>query len=413
MSKKVKIINILDSLILASIILFIFSFFKVNFMKNISCVVGSVSLIVYFFYDKKKLLNNFLSNIKNHKKILILTLLFYLIIFIISLFPFEPNYPSFKLAFKEFKKSIIFLIISLFYFDGDFKKSKIIFYTISITLLDAIVVNIYESFKENLILNGKDFILIYRKFSNYMELFFAFSLAGIIYSKNKIFKFLLIIISLFGLICELLTGARGSYLAIFISIFLFIFFARKDIKFNKKLLKIFALLSILLIPAGALLVYNSKHLKFKLSQFDSSRRDVILSTRLPLLFNSSRALIGIGYGFENYTYFLNKMNTKNIDLGPKGVLIEGKRFYSHDEPTFIAQFFHYGIFSLIYPVIVFYMIYLCFIKFNSGNFFMLPLALSMISYFIIRGLFEKQSLVYLFYLITFYILLDYKKEKDE
>ena len=137
--------------------------------------------------------------------------------------------------------------------------------------------------------------------------------------------------------------------------------------------------------------------------FDNNGRDVILEKRLPILLNSGRAYIGLGFGGDQYVKFLNDNNPQGLDLGPSAV-INGEIRYWHDEPVFIGQYYHYGVIgTILFIFMVFYMIFTGVAKFKENNRLYLGVCSSILSVYVIRGLFETFDFTHLFVMIGFFI----------
>lgn len=415
---KKEPLKIVNFLILFFNISYIFGeYLNFNAFKNTGSIGALVFLIIFIFLDKKQALANLKQNYNENKMIIWLVGIVYFVIFSISCFPYVDNYPSVNMAFKNFRRVIILFLVALFWFDGDKKKSDIIFNTLIFTFVSCVLFYVIDA-RENLdqIFNNNEHIrVINRNFAFYFDILFAFGIIGFILFKNKIVKFILFSFLILGIIADILTGARGSWLANFLMIvlLLFLLYKNKSIKISKKMF--FAFISSIVLFGSMLFVFynNSALLKFKLSQTNSTGRDLILKKRLPLLFNSSRAFVGIGYGGEQYSKFLQDQNIKNEDLGPCGHKKDGTFVYWHDEPTFIAQYYHYGIFSLSFLVLVLVVFLKSLNKFHKeNNYYILSICMSIFSYYIIRGLFEGFGIKYIMLYVCFYMFFNYKKEEN-
>ena len=161
-----------------------------------------------------------------------------------------------------------------------------------------------------------------------------------------------------------------------------------------------------LLAASACAYHNSTLLQLKVAQgFYTSGRGDILTKRLPLLFNSDRAYIGIGFGGKQYTKFLNDKNVNNDDLGPTGVGADGTKYPHHDEPVFIGQYYHYGVVGTAFFVaLVFYMLFVSFKRYLSNNKFYIAIFGSILCTYIFRGLFETMYFTHLYVMLGLFIV---------
>ena len=153
----------------------------------------------------------------------------------------------------------------------------------------------------------------------------------------------------------------------------------------------------------------------RLDNHTSSGRDIILSKRLPMLFSSHRAFIGLGHGEYQYEKFLNDNNPSKEYLGPfleQEFENTGLTWYLHDEPSFVANYYHYGVGTIFIVILTFYIFIKAILKFRrENNYYILALGLSVFSYYIIRGLFEGYNVTNLFIYSCLFLLFNYKDEK--
>jgi len=139
----------------------------------------------------------------------------------------------------------------------------------------------------------------------------------------------------------------------------------------------------------------------------------ILTKRLPLLFSSDRAYIGIGFGGKQYTKFLNDKNINNDDLGPTGIGADGTKYPHHDEPVFIGQYYHYGVVGTAFFVaLVFYMLFVSFKRYLSNNKFYIAIFGSILCTYIFRGLFETIYFTHLYVMLGLFIVFYAKTRSD-
>ena len=373
-------------------------------LKNIGLYTSIVLWIYYAFKYKIDF-----SILKKEKILSIIGLGFLISILLSIVFSFSSSIPSFKEFIGEFLNiSIIFIIII------SLKNNylKYWFYLFVFAFIWNIVSYGFLYYKENPSLNLS--IRFFRESTNYFEILYPFLLMFILL-KEKIFKLIGILILILGIIELILTGTRGSWGTIFIETIIFLF---GIILINKQYLKtsLVILFSIFIVGVGSgFYVYkHSSLIQNKINQgFDSSGRDKIVKTRLPIFFKYQNYLIGVG-GPGNYQYnqFLNYYNA------PKECSIkEGNKFhYWSDEPFFLQLFYKEGIlglslFLLFFAIMSFKIYKFVKNKYSFNAFFALSIFSSFMGSFFIRGLFETRYLKYMILYFLLYLIL--KKEKNE
>jgi len=245
-----------------------------------------------------------------------------------------------------------------------------------------------------------------RFYAGFFDSLFIFSLVSIFFIKNNFYKSFIIVFNIIvSLIFILLTGARGSWLALTLSLMVLLALTFKNEKINliNKKSMIFCLF---LLAASVCVYYNSTLLQLKVAQgFYTSGRGDILTKRLPLLFGSDRAYIGIGFGGKQYTKFLNDKNVNNDDLDPTGVGADGTKKPFHDEPVFIGQYYHYGVVGTAFFVaLVFYMLFVSFKRYLSNNKFYIAIFGSILCTYVFRGLFETMYFTHLYVMLGLFIV---------
>ena len=372
--------------------------------KNIGLYI---SIFLWLYYAFKEKLN--FSLFQNEKILSIIGIGFFISILLSIIFSFSSHLPSLKEFLDEFLNiTIIFFIITTL------KKSylKYWFYLLIFAFFWNILRYGILYYQENPSFNLS--IRFFRSSSNYFEILYPFLLMFILLEK-RIIKFIGIIGLILGLFELILTGARGSWGAIFIETILFLI---GIVFMNKKYLKksLLSILSIFILGTGSG-IYLYKHsslIKNKIHQgLNPNGRNKIVETRLPIFLKHQNYLTGIG-GPENYQYnkFLNYYKAPEI-YGNK----EGNKFhYWSDEPFLLQLFYKEGILGLSLFILFFIVLSLKifqFIKNNSefNTFFMLSIFISYTGSFFIRGLFEGRYLKYIVFYFLFYLLV--KKDKDE
>lgn len=84
----------------------------------------------------------------------------------------------------------------------------------------------------------------------------------------------------------------------------------------------------------------------------------------------------------------------------------------HDEPTFLAAYYHYGVFAIIMPILAFYIFWRGILEFiRRENYYALGVAMSVFSFYLVRGLFEGYSPDKLFILAFLMIVFGDKFDK--
>ena len=254
----------------------------------------------------------------------------------------------------------------------------------------------------------------------YFDILAMFFAVFILCVKNHLFKFILFAFVCFAFYLDLLTGARGSWLAFVISLLLLAWLFYKKYNISRKIFNIKSIILAIFVCALAASVsfFNPSIKEFlgkRLDNHTSSGRDIILSKRLPMLFSSPRAFIGLGHGEYQYQKFLNDNNPNKEYLGPfleQEFENTGLTWYLHDEPSFVANYYHYGVGTIFIVILTFYIFIKAILKFRrENNYYILALALSVFSYYIIRGLFEGYNVTNLFIYSCLFLLFNYKDEK--
>ncbi|OUT14899.1 hypothetical protein B9N63_00995 [Campylobacter concisus] len=418
---KPKLIIFLKRAILFFLSLFLIGQYNehITAVKNLGIYLALFLTMILFVIDTTNTLENIKNNIKNNKTILLLFILLNLYVFGISIFPYDTTQNAFLSAFSEFKRAFVFIFIILLWHNGSYKNSKWLFFAMVIALsldnLHFFVKGIEEGTLLNL-RNAKNQLIqpIDRFYSSFFDNLFIFSLISLFYIKSNFYKFFITIFNIIiGLIFILLTGARGSWLAIVLSlvVILALIFKNEKINLINKKSMIFCLF---LLAASACVYYNSTLLQLKVTQgFYTSGRGDILTKRLPLLFSSNRAYIGIGFGGKQYTKFLNDKNVNNDDLGPTGVGADGVKYPHHDEPVFIGQYYHYGVVgTALFVTLVFYMLFESFKRYLLNNKFYIAIFGSILCTYIFRGLFETIYFTHLYVMLGLFIVFCIKTRSD-
>ncbi len=420
-------------------------------IKNTGLYGALAFTLVLAFRDFARVKNNFISNLKENKAILISAFSLFIVMLLTTAFPYDAQVYDFKDSylyelFKDLKKELLFVFIALCVFSSKEKYARMVFVALALALAASNFGFIAEAVKGGVTfddlfnkINGG--AQIDRNFAFYFDMTFAFAFLALFVFRSVVARVLIFaFIVLPAVALNLFAGARGSWIAGFIAVILilFVLWQKKPeifaaVKYKKALFAILALL----------VVFVSVESDFVKSRFDksvsddfTSQRDVILKTRLPVFFDSNRSFVGLGYGNRQYDVFFEKefakIKAKEVKKAKKskkkplsaGKLRmkhfgpfrvdkkDGKKVvrWLHDEPTLVAAYYHYGFIGTpIFAFMIFYLLYASY-KRAKDNVLYLGLFGSMLAFYVIRGFFENLGTSFIFIMIGIFILLNYKKE---
>lgn len=445
---RAKFFYFLDWLILIFLSIFLFAenSQRMGAIRNITLYGALAFLIWQLCLNKARLISNFKSNFQNNKIILILFLLFLTYVFVVSIFAYTPLFESLYWLMHDNKRFFIFFIIIMFWYDANPQKSKIIFFAMATVLILTsmqfliAVFNDMELIKENF--KNINFRIVPREYMWFVDILFSYSFVGFVITKNKTYKIILALFAFFIAPAMLiLTGARGAWLAYLASGFFILLFLARGNLINKKTLKFIGYFTILVCIICGALFYSVPLIKYKITQgIDTSGRDVIIKTRLPILFKSDRFFWGLGYGDITYWRFINDKNTENRNLGSSwgkydydnywkfknkiGLVDEASKVqweeqsskitkWSRDEPFAIKYFYNFGFIGIALLFGVVFVLLFGSIKryLRQKNPYYLALFGSCFSVCVVHGMFDNNLLDDVFYMICFYIIFNYKEEK--
>jgi hypothetical protein len=388
-------------------LLYIFGFLSHGFTSI--KYIGLYGAILFFVIDLFLNKEYFTSNIKNiyqKNRLLLQSFIIFITMILIScIFPYSDNKLSLDEFQKEFLNSFIILLLSSIYI----KNRLYLLYTI---LIASIILILKFGYEYYLISHLNFSIRLERNFANYFEFVYPFFLVSFFYIKNIYLRIVISIAVIIGIFELILTGARGSWGAIFIEtfiIYLFLFIYNKNIR--KKLIYLYIFSISIFLILGVYLFNNSSLIQNKLNKgLNSSGRDLIIKDRLPIFLEHQNYLIGVG-GISNsqYAQFLNDYNA------PKrfGNEENGKFKYWSDEPFIFQLFYKYGILGLltfsIFSLIFIFSIFK--IANKNRNYLLFGLISSFIGYYFIRALFELRDFQHLVIFLAIFLIL--QKEKDE
>ena len=424
---KQKAFDFCQNLIIYLLFLFIVCEHHVSFtaVKNISLYTAVLLAFTMLFLRKDEIFQRIKSNFSHAKMSLIFLALFVAYALLISCFPYDDSFGSAKKAFSEFGRGIAFLFVVLVCSNGKERQQKILFYAILAAFIFVTfyyALPIFENLNKISSADPETGRIVHRGYSLFVDRFMVFALLGLIFFKSNAVKIFMIIFCCIAIAMDILGGARGSWLSVFVAfilLFIFLVFSKHRDFLKKNFKKLFVIGMLCFLSIGVLF-FNSSIANSKLSQgLHSSGRDLILKERLPLLFESNRWIWGLGHSEHLYDKFLaDKSDEKGIEIFMTSVR-DGKKHWFNDEPFFIGNIYYYGVIGVSFLFLSFlYLLRDSFRSFRTTqNLLFAGVFISAVSYFGIRGLFETYNLkiLYLFYLIGFLILfksrVDLKNER--
>lgn len=421
-----KKIKIFDNAIFVFICLYFLAQFirHLNIIKSIG-VYTAIPLIIFFIILCREIaITRFKENFKKNKILFFIVSFLVATTLILSISPYDTSHNSLKEFMRVVKKEYLLFVLLFFWFDGSEKRSKIIFWVLVGSLFYEsiyIIINSIINFDPKML--QKKLHIVDRTYSICVDGLFAFSLIAFLFVKKRIWlQVALALLLAMVVVLDILSGARASWLAMFVVFLLcFLFFIFKN-KFSLKT-ALYIGLFFALVGGVATVAYETfPHIKYKLTQKTSSGRDLILKNRLPLILNSDRALVGLGYGTDQYEKFIFDNRDKATgNLGPARVERDKNKkvkfiHYFHDEPAFIAYYYHVGVGVIFFIALVFYVAYKAIREFiQKNNYMLLGVGLSAVSFYLVRGAFEWFGIQTIIALCGLFILLNYglKTTKEE
>ena len=400
-----------DKIILGLLFIFFVCEHHVKFtaVKNISLYLALLLALILFFLQKSYRLELLKQNFKNAKFPLIFLSIFVIYALVISAFPYTDEFDSLKECFKEFGRGIAFLFIILVLADGKNRESKIFFYAI---LSAFVLISAYYFFNalpnlehlKDMTQHGEAGRIVKRAYAPYADRFAVFAFLAVALFRLKWVKISLVLFCIIFICVDILTGARGSWLAVgvafLLSILFLIFSSYREI-FRRNLKSIIAFGLAFSVMLGVLIA-NSSIFSYKFSQgASSSGRDLILKQRLPLLMDDK--------------FLEDKSAEKKVKISMMSITDTGRKHWFNDEPFFIGNYYYFGaigtgaLFLSFVALLIASFREFCVTK----NLFFAMIFITLVSYFGVRGLFETMNLriLYLFYVLGFFILVKAKNEK--
>lgn len=383
-------------------------------IKNLGLYTSMVLVLILCFFDFNRIKKNIRFNIINNKTLLAIFALLVLYILTISLFAYVDPLKTIVDFFDDFKKTLLFMLLIIICYDGNQEISKYFFYSMAA----AICFDNIHFFIKAVEIYGFKNISINRLYASFFDKTYVFLLLAAFFTSRTKVPFIIFILNL--LLCFFLvlsTGVRGSWFSMFFTTIIMFYFLFKyyDFKNLIKYKKYIVLLFVFMFAIFLIVVLNSDFVRSKFEKgLDGSGRMDILEKRLPLLYDSSRFFIGLGYGNKQYETFLVHKNLNNKYLGPAEIDKDtGVIKYWHDEPVFIGQFYHYGVIgTTLFLLLLFYVLKESIRRARNNNILYFAIFGSLINVYIFRGIFETISLEHLFLMISLFISFYIKEDKN-
>ena len=406
--------------------------------KNISLYLALVCAIWLYFTDRTRFAARVGVNFSLSRSPAFCLIAFTFYAFLISAFPYAPQFDSLGNAAGEFGRGFAFLLIVYVAANGETAQAKLFFYAL---IAAFAVISIYYAAPlfsefERLGSAGEfDSRVVRRAYADYVDRFLPFALAGVF-----IFRPLWARVSC-GALClaavglDILSGVRGSWGAMLACFIMFGFCLYILGGEAKRKFKLFAVIFAVCVAGASSAVLSSPTAMYKFFQIGlvseanlenesmreriagagfSSGRDLILKERLPLLFASPRALTGLGYGKEQYDAFLRDEADKGAQISMMQTRPGGERYWFNDEPFFIGHYYYYGAVgtALLLGSFVSLLAYAFRHFLRSRELLFAAIFISLVCYFGVRGLFEAINLriLYMFYMLGFFVLLAARTE---
>lgn len=184
-------------------------------------------------------------------------------------------------------------------------------------------------------------------------LLFPFLLASTLLYKNKVYFLVVTFLSIITYVIVIAAGARGSFLAISVELFLFLCLLSYFKKITlKKLFLIICSIAILVAIIVGVMYKNSNLVEGKVwqslgNQDFTGGRMTLIETRFPIFMKDGSIIHGIGYGNKIYQQFLEDHKAPKV-VGIWGVENGQPHFsYYRDEPQLLSSFYESGVVGLI------------------------------------------------------------------
>ena len=406
--------------------------------KNISLYVALACAIRLYFTDRTRFAARIGANFSLSRVPAFCLITFAFYAFLISAFPYAPQFDSLGNAAKEFGRGFAFLFIIYVLANGEIAQAKAFFYAL---IAGFAVISIYYAAPlfsefERLGSAGEfDARVVRRAYADYVDRFLPFALAGVFIFKRLWARISVVLLCLAAVGLDILSGVRGSWGAMLGCFIMFGFCLYILGGEAKRKFKLFAVIFAVCVAGASSAVLSSPTAMYKFVQIGlvseanlknesmreriaglsfSSGRDLILKERLPLLFASPRALTGLGHGKEQYDAFLRDEADKGAQISMMQTRPSGERYWFNDEPFFIGHYYYYGAVgtALLLGGFISLLAYAFRHFLRSRELLFAAIFISLACYFGVRGLFEAINLriLYMFYMLGFFVLLAARTE---
>ena len=406
--------------------------------KNISLYVALACAIRLYFTDRTRFAARIGANFSLSRVPAFCLIAFAFYAFLISAFPYAPQFDSLGNAAKEFGRGFAFLFIIYVLANGEIAQAKAFFYAL---IAAFAVISVYYAAPllsefERLGSAGEfDARVVRRAYADYVDRFLPFALAGVFIFKRLWARISVVLLCLATVGLDILSGVRGSWGAMLGCFILFGFCLYILGGEAKRKFKLFAVIFAVCVAGASAAVLSSPTAMYKFVQIGlvseaklenesmreriaglsfSSGRDLILKERLPLLFASPRALTGLGHGKEQYDAFLRDEADKGAQISMMQTRPNGERYWFNDEPFFIGHYYYYGAVgtALMFGGFISLLAYAFRHFLRSRELLFAAIFISLACYFGVRGLFEAINLriLYMFYMLGFFVLLAARTE---
>ena len=401
--------------------------------KNISLYVALACAIRLYFTDRTRFAARIGANFSLSRVPAFCLIAFAFYAFLISAFPYAPQFDSLGNAAKEFGRGFAFLFIIYVLANGEIAQAKAFFYAL---IAAFAVISVYYAAPlfsefERLGSAGEfDARVVRRAYADYVDRFLPFALAGVFIFKRLWARISVVLLCLAAVGLDILSGVRGSWGAMLGCFIMFGFCLYILGGEAKRKFKVFAVIFAVCVAGASAAVLSSPTAMYKFVQIGlvseanlenesmrerlaglsfSSGRDLILKERLPLLFASPRALTGLGHGKEQYDAFLRDEADKGAQISMMRTRPSGERYWFNDEPFFIGHYYYYGAVgtALLLGGFISLLAYAFRHFLRSHELLFAAIFISLACYFGVRGLFEAINLriLYMFYMLGFFVLL--------
>ena len=406
--------------------------------KNVSLYVALACAIRLYFTDRTRFAARIGANFSLSRVPAFCLIAFAFYAFLISAFPYAPQFDSLGNAAKEFGRGFAFLFIIYVLANGEIAQAKAFFYAL---IAAFAIISIYYAAPlfsefERLGSAGEfDARVVRRAYADYVDRFLPFALAGVFIFKRLWARASCAVLCLVAVSLDILSGVRGSWGAMLGCFIMFGFCLYILGGEAKRKFKLFAVIFAVCVAGASAAVLSSPTAMYKFVQIGlvseanlendsmkkrlaglsfSSGRDLILKERLPLLFASPRALTGLGHGKEQYDAFLRDEADKGAQISMMQTRPNGERYWFNDEPFFIGHYYYYGAVgtALMFGGFISLLAYAFRHFLRSRELLFAAIFISLACYFGVRGLFEAINLriLYMFYMLGFFVLLAARTE---